>query len=257
MSKDYEWSDAGGFAKFYEAYFVPALFGDWGKLTVAAGNLKSSDRVLDVACGTGVVARRAKQTAESVVGIDLSDDMLSVARETEPAIEWRKGDAQKLPFEDSSFDVVFSQFALMFFPDRVAALKEMHRVGGRTVVAVWESLEKSPGYREFVELLDRDCGADYAAVLSSPFCLGDTREVTSLFESAGLNPTIETKETVAHFPSIEAWVTTDIRATPMSGMFDDEALEAFIESAKEYLSEYENEDGTVSFPAPAHTVTCG
>jgi SAM-dependent methyltransferase len=256
MAIDYEWTDSEGFAQFYESYFVPALFGDWGELTVSAGKLQAGERVLDVACGTGVVARCAGRFTESVVGVDLSDDMLSVAAKMAPAIKWQKGDAQQLPFDDGTFDVVFSQFALMFFSDQIAALKEMRRVGGRVVVTVWDALERSPGYREFVYLLNRDCGPDPAAVLSSPFNLGDTKKLASLFETAGLTLTIETKQTIARFPSIEGWVTTDVRATPMSDMFDDSALKSLIESAKVYLSEYENDDGTVSFPAPAHIVTC-
>ena len=256
MATNYEWDESGGFAQFYESYFVPALFDAWGELTFAAGNVKRTDRVLDVACGTGVVTRRAAKIAESVVGLDLSDDMLSIAAKAAQGIEWRKGNATKLPFGNGDFDVVFSQFALMFFPDRVAALKEMRRVGGRVIVTVWDTLDNSPGYREFVELLARDCGPDTAAILSSPFCLGDTKELVSLFEEAGFDPVINSQKTIARFPSIEAWVTTDIRATPMSGMFDDQALQEFIESAKTHLSEYENSDGTVSFPAPAHIVSC-
>ena len=256
MGEKYEWDGAEGFARFYERFFVPALFGDWAKLTVEAGQVSQGDRVLDVACGTGVVAREARKLTDQVTGIDFSDDMLSVARETEPTIEWRKGNAQELPFEDQSFDVVFCQFAVMFFPDRQAALREMRRVGQKVVVAVWEELDKTPGYREFVDLLRNEFGDEPAQILTSPFVLGDKEELANLFTKSGMEPEIVTRQTTARFPSMEAWITTDVRATPMSALFDDEALEKLIGFGKRTLSKYENPDGTIEFPAPAHIVIC-
>jgi SAM-dependent methyltransferase len=257
MSADYEWSNAKGFAHLFEEFFVPALFADWAELTVAAGNVTQGERALDVACGTGVVARAAHRLTQNVVGLDISEDMLSVANEVQPLIDWRKGDVNELPFADDSFDVVFCQFGLMFFPDKAGPLRELKRVGGRVVVTVWEDLTRSPGYREFVEVLEREFGREPANILTSPFILGDKEMLSNLFVEAGLDPEITTKETIARFPSIEAWITTDIRATPMSAMFDDEALEKLIGFAEQTLDGYENEDGTVSFPAPAHIVSCG
>ncbi|MDH3530991.1 MAG: methyltransferase domain-containing protein, partial [Acidobacteriota bacterium] len=232
----------------------PALFGDWATLTVAAGKIRPGEKVLDVACGTGVVARTARQQTDFVTGLDLSDDMLAVARLKDPSIEWKKGNAEDLPFDDSTFDVVFSQFALMFFPDKVGALREMKRVGGRVVVAVWEELDKTPGYREFVGLLQEEFGREPADILTSPFTLGEKQVLEAIFLEAGIKPEIHTLETTARFPSMEAWITTDIRATPLSAMFNDDDLARLIEFGKQTLSEYENEDGSISFPAPAHIV---
>lgn len=256
MAKQYEWDGADGFAEFYERFFVPALFGDWATKTVAAGQIRPGERVLDVACGTGVVARAARQQTDYVTGLDINDDMLAVAKQKDPSITWQKGDALELPFDDDSFDVVFCQFALMFFPDKTKALEELKRVGGRVVVAVWEELDKTPGYREFVDLLKAEFGPEPAEVLTSPFILGDKQVLASLFTSAGLEPEISTDVTTARFPSIEAWITTDVRATPMSAMFDDEGLAKLIGMGKKTLSDYEIEDGSISFPAPAHIVTC-
>ena len=96
-----------------------------------AARLASTDRVLDVGCGTGVLARAAADrvaAAGQVTGLDRNDGMLAVARRLQPQIDWRQGDdAIQLPFADGSYDVVMSQFALMYFPDRLAALKEMVR----------------------------------------------------------------------------------------------------------------------------------
>src|SRR5688572_2975470 len=120
-------------AEFYESKFVPAMFGELARHTVDAANVTPGQSVLDVACGTGVVAREVanrRGTGSGVVGFDLNEAMLAVARRLRPDIEWKQGDAAQLPFATASFDVVLCQAALMFFPDRVQALGEMARVVG-------------------------------------------------------------------------------------------------------------------------------
>jgi ubiquinone/menaquinone biosynthesis C-methylase UbiE len=135
-------------ADAYEGLHVPALFQQWAPRLVEAAGVRSGHRVLDVACGTGVLAREAAATVGGdgfVAGLDASPGMLAVAERLAPEIEWRRGAAESLPYEDRSFDAVVSQFGLMFFRDRSAALREMSRAlapGGRLAVAVWESLER-------------------------------------------------------------------------------------------------------------------
>ncbi|MFQ5468502.1 MAG: methyltransferase domain-containing protein, partial [Kiloniellaceae bacterium] len=136
-------------AEVYESCFVPAIFGAWASPVADAAGIEAGKRVLDVACGTGVLAREAFRRVGQkgqVVGVDLNEGMLAVAARTEPKVEWRQGDAEHLPFEDASFDVVVSQFALMYFPDRVAALREMWRVlapDGRLAVVAWAPIERA------------------------------------------------------------------------------------------------------------------
>lgn len=104
-------------AKAYEALFVPALFGQWALRVADDANLVAGQRVLDVACGTGVLAREAKRrTAPGgyVVGLDPSAGMLTVARELSPSVDWQQGMAESMPFRDAPFDAVVSQFGLMF-----------------------------------------------------------------------------------------------------------------------------------------------
>src|SRR5882757_6578438 len=108
-------------ATTYEALFVPALFGPWAPIVAELAQIKTGDRVLDIACGTGVLAREAAaRTGQEghVAGLDPHAGMLAVARDRSPAIDWREGTAEALPFPDRSFDVVVSQFGLMFFADR-------------------------------------------------------------------------------------------------------------------------------------------
>ena len=135
-------------AVIYERDFVPLLFGEWGPKMADAANIGPGDRVLDVGCGTGVFAREAASRVGPkghVTGIDLNESMLAVAKRMRPEIDWRLGDATTLPFDDESFDVVGSQFVLMFIADRVGFVKEMWRTvapGGRLAVAVWMAFER-------------------------------------------------------------------------------------------------------------------
>jgi ubiquinone/menaquinone biosynthesis C-methylase UbiE len=144
-------------ADVYEEFFVPALFREPAQHVARAADIRRGQSVLDVACGTGVLAReavRATGNDGNVTGLDRNDGMLAAAKRLAPGINWQPGLAEALPFADRSFDRVFSQFALMFFDDRAAALQEMRRVmkpGGRMHVAVWDSLDRTPGYGEFAE----------------------------------------------------------------------------------------------------------
>ncbi len=129
-------------AEVYEEFFVPALFRQWASRVADAAGIEPGQQVIDVACGTGVLARTVADRVGAkgkVVGLDASAEMLAVARRKAPAIEWRQGRAEALPFASDSFDAAVSQFGLMFFEDRRAALQEMLwtvRRGGRLAVAV-------------------------------------------------------------------------------------------------------------------------
>ena len=115
-------------AEIYDSFFVPALFQEWAGRVADAARLGPGDRVLDVACGTGVVtleaARRVAPTG-AVIGLDVNEGMLAVARRKAPQLEWRHGRAEALPFETATFDAVTSQFALMFFEPREGLITEI------------------------------------------------------------------------------------------------------------------------------------
>ena len=117
-------------AEAYEATFVPAFFAQWAPILCDAAGIGAGHTVLDVACGTGIVARVAAERAGAaqVTGVDLNEAMLTVARRVRADIDWRHGDAAALPLAGRSFDAVLCQMALMFFPDRIGALREMARV---------------------------------------------------------------------------------------------------------------------------------
>ena len=248
----------------YERLHVNALFRQWVQPVLNAAGATSGSRVLDVACGTGVVAREALARVGptgSVVGLDIDPAMLAVAESIEPAVTWTVGDAGELPFDDDEFDAVVSQFGLMFFPDRVQAISEMLRCakpGTRVTVAVWESLEHSTAYSISVDLLNRRAGSAAADALRAPFVLGATDQLQRLFEQAGASTvSIDTQPGTARFPSVRSMVEADVRGwLPVMGVvLPDDLIERILVEADGALSEYVTDDGQMMFDAPAHIVT--
>ena len=124
-------------AEIYEHHMVPAIFAQWVPALLGSVTPQLDERILDVACGTVVVARQAVfqvGPGGSVVALDINPGMLDMARKCEPLVDWCEGNAQALPFTDQEFNIVVCHQGLQFFPNRAAALHEMHRVlipGGR------------------------------------------------------------------------------------------------------------------------------
>lgn len=248
-------------AEIYERFFVPALFAQFAGPVCEAAGVAPGRRVLDVACGTGIVARTAagRAGADAVTGVDRNAGMLAVARRVAPEIDWREGRAEALDFADASFDAVACQFALMFFEDRVAALREMRRVtrpGGRAVVAVWNAAETSPGYAAMIDLLDRLFGGEAADALRAPFLLGDRAIFGELLRQGGwAAASVETRPGTARFASLVEWVRTDVRGWTLAEMIDDAAAAELERAAAVELARFAGPDGRVAFEAPAHLAT--
>lgn len=249
-------------ADVYEEFFVPALFAEWPAHVLKAAGVQTGDAVLDVACGTGVLARAAADLvgpSGSVAGLDINDGMLAVARRKAPDITWQNGPAESLPYESDTFDRVVSQFGLMFFADPVQAVAEMDRVlrpGGCIAVAVWDRLAATPGYAAVAEILDDLFGPDVAKSIQAPYLLGDTQDLTSIFADAGMSEiSIHTMTGTACFASIEAWIYTDIKAWTLADIIDDEGYALLRRAAPEKLTQFVLADGSVAFDAPAHVVT--
>lgn len=253
---------AASTAEIYEQFFVPALFGEWPGHVLKAAQVHRGNAVLDVACGTGVLAREAAKMVGpngSVTGIDVNEGMLAVAEQKAPGVSWKVGPAESLPFEAATFDRVASQFGLMFFESPTKAIAEMGRVlrpGGTIAVAVWDSLEATPGYAVVAEVLDELFGTEAADSIRAPYSLGDTEELTSLFLEAGMeNVSIQTITGKARFTSVESWIYTDIKGWTLADTIDDEGYERLRRYAPTKLSRFVLPDGSVEFDAPAHIVT--
>ena len=251
-------------AKAYNNLHVPALFQQWAPRMLNAADIRTGDTVLDVACGTGVLAREVAQhvgSDGSVFGLDAAAGMLAVAQQLQPSIEWRQGMAESLPYGDNSFDAVVSQFGLMFFQDRYASLSEILRVlkpNATMAVAVWGSLERSQAYPLAVAMLERLAGTEAANALKAPFVLGDTNELAALFHEADAESiSIQTHVGKARFPSIRVMVEADLRGwLPVMGVYLDESLiQSILVEAENVLGEFVTQDGKVEFDAPAHIIT--
>jgi SAM-dependent methyltransferase len=155
-----------------------------------------------------------------------------------------------------TFDVVACQFGLMFFDDRVGALREMWRVlrqGGTLAVAVWDELAHSPGYAAMVALLERLFSKRIADELRAPFALGDANALAALFGEASISGIeIATRSGVARFSSLEDWVRTDVKGWTLADLIDDEQYEALLSEARKSLGMFVLPNGAVEFAAPAH-----
>lgn len=270
MASDPRWQQVGGnAAEVYERHLVPAMFAPWAPTLIDLASVQPGERVLDVACGTGVVTRPAAARAGRagrVVGLDINAAMLAVARSL-PAIEgapieWLEASALEIPLPEAAFDVVLCQQGLQQFPDRTAALREMHRVlapGGRLAASVWSRIEGSPGMAALVSALERHVGLEAANNRRAPFALGDADELRGLLAGAGFRDVrVRTLVEAARFTSPEALVEAQLAATPLStlGTLTDETRQAVARDVRAALRPYLH-DGDFSVPMEAHVVLAG
>jgi SAM-dependent methyltransferase len=238
---------------------------EWAPRVADAARIRSGDRVLDVACGTGVLARAAASRVApdgAVTGLDLNPGMLAVAARLGPTISWQQGTAQALPFPDGSFEAVVSQFGLMFFPDPVEALREMMRVlvpGGRLAVAVWASLADTPAYAAETALVDRLAGTAAGDALRAPFRLGEASRLAQLCAAAGITgAAVNLQRGRGRFPSIRSMVEVDLRGwLPLMGVvLEEELIAEILRQADGALRPYITvEGGGVAFDSPAVLAT--
>ena len=248
----------------YEALFVPALFAAWTRHLVDAAGVEEASHVLDVACGTGVLARSvlAKTGPNGRgVGADPAPGMLAAARELEPAIDWVLCGAEALDVEDETFDCVVSQFGMMFFQDRKKSAEEMYRVlkpGGSLAIAVWRSVEHNPAYADIISVLEEHVSTAAADALRLPYSLGDADEVKATLESGGFGEiAVEAKTEAAKFPGSRRMVEAELRGwLPLFDIFlsEDKINDVLIESDKT-LGKYAGPSGEAVFPTSAHIFT--
>jgi ubiquinone/menaquinone biosynthesis C-methylase UbiE len=238
----------------YERFFVPAIGQPLAKELVREAELRPGERVLDVACGTGVVTRLALDAVGSnggVAGLDPNPGMLAVARTTVPPdvpIEWHEAGAESMPLSDQSFDAVLCQMGLQFIPDKPLALKEMRRVlapGGRVLlnapgpkVAIFDALSEAMG---------RHIGPQAAGFVDQVFSLDDTAELEGLLSDAGfteVNVDATTEE--LRLPAPKDFLWQYLYATPLVGLIsgvDDQVLDALEQDVVAGWREFEHDGG--------------
>ena len=248
-------------ADVYEEFFIPALFGQWTHRVLDAAAVGPGDRVLDVGCGTGILARAAAECIGgdgAITGLDPNPGMLRVAQRAAPNVAWHQGVAEALPFGDATFDRVVSQFAAMFFTDRGVAVDEMARVlapGGRLAIATWGPLTQTPGYAAMVDLLGDVVDEAAADALRAPFVLGDPQDLERMLSPTFFAVEVVLHDGVARFDSIDAWLHTDIRGWTLADRIDDALYAKLLTEARRRMQRFTRPDGGVEFPSPALIAT--
>jgi len=189
------------FPEMYERFLVARLFQPFAESLVARLDPPAGSRWLDVACGSGIVARVARKRLgprAAVVGVDVSPGMLEVAGKVAPDIDWRVGDATALPLRDGeTFDFVTCQQGLQFMPDKPAAIHAMAQAlmpGGRLAVATWRPHRDIPMFQELHAVAERHLGS----IVDHRHAFGEAEPLRALFEGAGLRDIemdIETRTT--------------------------------------------------------------
>jgi SAM-dependent methyltransferase len=219
-------------AEVYERYLVPAITAKWAEDLLDRANPREGEAVLDVACGTGIVARvAAKRMVRGLVtGLDLNPGMLAVARSVPTrgaSIIWIEGSAIDLPFASASFDVVLCQLGLQFFPDRRKAVGEIRRVlegSGRAALSVNSGIERTPGANAFVLALVDVVGTDASRIKRGEHSFTDSTQLEILLRDSGFDAVeVHTVEQTIAFPSVLDFVRFQLVATPMTVLLKDQA----------------------------------
>jgi len=266
MSNHKQWHLTAEAAELYERYVARYLLGPWAPLLADAARLVAGQRVLDVACGTGVVtriaARRVGPTGR-VMGVDLNPAMIAVARSlpasTGAPIDWLARSALDLQLEDASLDVVLCQQGLQFFPDKMVALQEMRRVldrGGRLALSVWNGAGL---YNSAVaEALARFVGSDAADCFCTSRRAPAREELHRLATEAGFSDVdVCVSRIDVHLPRLDKFALAHLSATPIAPVIaaaDPDVREKIGSSVMKQLQRYADGDG-VTYPEETHVLT--
>jgi ubiquinone/menaquinone biosynthesis C-methylase UbiE len=267
MSAHEHWQLSGSAPELYERYLVPAITSMWAADLVERARPVAGEALLDVACGTGIVARSAAERIARgrVVGLDLNSGMLAVARSArQPGapIEWIEGSVLDLPFDD----LVLCQLGLQFFPDQPLALREMRRVlrpSGRIALNVFSAIEETPAAYAYVQVLDHHFGAGASATKRAEHMFRSAGELGSVLTKNGFEQVaVETVTKRIDFPSVLEYVRFQLVATPMAALLSnrsergrEEAIEAIASHAESLLDPEMLRGGRFLFPQVALVAT--
>jgi ubiquinone/menaquinone biosynthesis C-methylase UbiE len=265
MNADGQWQLAGNAAELYEDILVPTAFRPWATDLLELAALRHGERVLDVACGTGIVARLAAGQvgmACEVTGLDLNAGMLQVARSL-PAppgapVTWVEGSALAMPLPDASFDVVLCQQGFQFFPDQAAGLPELKRVlvpGGRVLLSIWAG--ETPYSSAMAAAVEKHVGLEPATTLRKSRTCPDPETVRNMMMQMGLRDARTCARALTrHLPAIARYVLRHLAATPVAGAIaalSEERRAALADDVRKTLLAYADGDG-VRYPEVAHVV---
>lgn len=218
-----QWQISANASEHYERFAVGRHLRPIAEQFLAQLSLRPTDRVLDVACGTGIVARLAAAQITSpgkVTGLDRNVGMLTtatkLAREADLSIQWTRGDATALPFAAGEFDIALCQQGLQFIAARAQALREMRRVlvpGGTLALNVFG--QASRFHVALSEGLTRYVDAAVAKLSLAPFALSDPTALQALIETAGFRKvSLRTLEIARRVEPTQEWLLQYSSALP-------------------------------------------
>ncbi len=251
----------GNAAAIYEEQKVPAIFLPLAEATLNSVPLLGDDTVLDVACGTGIVARKARQRigpSARIVGADLNEGMIETARNLADPLsqscEWYTADVVNLPFDDGAFSVAFCQQGIQYFPNREAAVQEIKRVlaqGGRMAFTVWS--EANDFFKSLAMSLSRHVNDEVAERSLAPFAYSGSALVSLLSEQGlgNVSAQILTVERAIKNPKIE--IPKEIMGNPVGPFVEekgDAVMRTIVDEVIASLSGYQHGSGLV---IPQHT----
>jgi ubiquinone/menaquinone biosynthesis C-methylase UbiE len=271
MTEQEQWQLDGTAPELYQRHLVPAMTAMWADDLADRAALRPGEGVLDVACGTGVVARVAAArvgAAGRVAALDVNRGMLQVARSlpTVPgaSIDWHEGSVLALPFPADAFDVVLCQLGLQFFPHRPTALGEIRRVlvpGGRLALNVFGPIEHNPATHALADALDRHVGPDASVAKRTEHALADTAQLHALVRRAGFSDVvIRTTTKQVRFASGADYVRVQLAATPLASVIAahdayrrERLVDALARDVCAALDPYLTDEG-LNFPQEVHVV---
>ncbi|HEV2878584.1 MAG TPA: methyltransferase domain-containing protein [Candidatus Eremiobacteraceae bacterium] len=249
----------------YDRFLRPFLFEKFADNLVARLDSRPQMRVLELACGTGVVTERLARAVgadATLVATDLSQAMIDCARARlgDIGVAWQAADALQLPFADGSFDVALCQFGWMFFPDKNKAATEVRRVlarGGWLLFNVWESLARNEPVEIIQSTLDRMLGDEAPTFLHVPYGYNDEPAIARMLEAAGFSDIrIESVELSCTSPSAEAVARGFLEGTPAANEFASHDPSVFARVVAETTSALNQRFGDGTVQAKLHALVC-
>jgi ubiquinone/menaquinone biosynthesis C-methylase UbiE len=251
-------------AQNYEQYIVQLVITPHTHAVLDHMPLQKGNRVLDVACGTGIVTRIAAERFDNIgkiVGLDRNPAMLDIARQSNPSnipVEWHEGDMCALPFPDDSFDVVFCQQGMQYVQDKLAALREMDRVlvsGGRLAFTVWSA--PHPHAAAFAEALRSHVSDEAATNALSASSWGDPEVIRNVVGEVGFRTVeMDVIQSMGRLSSsadaVSSWVAYQGSRSSFASEIEN-SLTAISQDVSDALQVYREGDEFV-IPSQAHLV---